>query len=556
MKDLPQELVDKICSYLRQEHLKKVLLLSRQFRYSAEKFSGFFKEYTVNENNIQEFVSRFSGRRLLYLKEVIFRPTLPPFPEHDEDAESIPCRETADEVRKRDEWFTKQIQWLFRTLSLIENWPENPVQGRYRLSIYSPTRKPENEWHCPHQMIVNWRVRLLKADLPLISSVQSFEIYNNYNHNGMPYYFWNGMNETSQSELKLDLRILVDLATRFPNLEYLGIRTGGFEWCEHSGQADDPIKQYECDWPGLQRDARNSFADALLSLYDQLPKSLRRACLDFLNPLSRAFEIAHSKPLPDLVGPLKHDAFSSSLRLLGSNLRRLQLRCMIDESIFSLDSTAIIWPNLEQFELMFHIVRPDGTWYFQGFDGRGHESVGFPVTNAHYPPYETTEADEDLDAELDNWRKVSPARTAIRFRIVPNHRLRPLLEGFGKAAMQMRYLKEAIIWCPLLCDDEDSWDHGGSNDGAWGIRYTDSGRWFTELGRSKSPDSGRRLEWWTLSWRPDPELHNLYRQIGCSRLGEGLEELWTDDLVKDSAVRLGLFEDGEFGDDPGCIHPL
>ena len=86
MKDLPQELVDKICSYLRQEHLKKVLLLSRQFRYSAEKFSGFFKEYTVNENNIQEFVSRFSGRRLLYLKEVIFRPTLPPFPEHDEDS--------------------------------------------------------------------------------------------------------------------------------------------------------------------------------------------------------------------------------------------------------------------------------------------------------------------------------------------------------------------------------------------------------------------------------------------------------------------------------------
>lgn len=115
--------------------------------------------------------------------------------------------------------------------------------------------------------------------------------------------------------------------------------------------------------------------------------------------------------------------------------------------------------------------------------------------------------------------------------------------------MQMRYLKEATIWCPLSCDYEDGWDHGGSTDGAWGIR-------FTESGRSKSPNSCCRLEWWTLSWRPDPELHSLYQQVGRSTIGEELEELWTDDLVKDSAVRLALFEDGEFGDDPGCIYPL
>lgn len=273
-------------------------------------------------------------------------------------------------------------------------------------------------------MLIKWRVHLLNVELPCISSVQCFELYNNYNHDDMSYYFWNGMNERSPSEFKLSLRILIDLAKRFPNLEYLGIRTGGFEWCEYSGETDDdPVKEYESDWPGLQRDSRNELSDVLLSLHGQLPKSLRRACLDFLNPLSRAFQIAHSRLLPDLVAPLKHDPFSSSLRLLGPTLRHLQLRCMVDESIFSQVSAASIWPNLEQFELMFHIARPDGTWYFQGFDGRGHDSVGFSVTDAHYPPYKTTEADEDLDAELDNWRKVFPASTAIRFRIVPTHRL-------------------------------------------------------------------------------------------------------------------------------------
>jgi hypothetical protein len=31
--------------------------------------------------------------------------------------------------------------------------------------------------------------------------------------------------------MKLDLRIIVALATKFPNLEFLGCQTGSFEWC-------------------------------------------------------------------------------------------------------------------------------------------------------------------------------------------------------------------------------------------------------------------------------------------------------------------------------------
>ena len=560
MNDLPQELVDKICSYLPQQHLKKVLTLTRPFRYSAERFSGFFQEYTVNERNAPEFISRFSGHRLLYLREVIFRPTLPPLLNPDsQDAESVPCRETADEARKRDEWFTHQMQWLLRTLRPIEDRPgEKRIQGRYRLSIYSPTRRPETDWICPHHVVIGWRVRLLDVELPLVLSVQSFEIYNNYNNSTGSCYVYHGMESYDPSEFKLDLRILLELATRFPSLEYLGTRTGGFEWCEYSGEGDDyPVKSYESDWSGLQRDARNGFSDAVLSLHDQLPKSIRRAHLDFLNPLHRAFSIHHSKPLPDLMSPLKHDPFSSSLRLLGHNLRHLQLRCMIDESIFLQgDNTTPIWPNLEQLKVMFHIARPDGTWYFQGVGGRGRDSVGFPVTDAHYPPYETTEDDIDMDDMYGEWGQRVESGDETQFRIVPSDKLRLLLEGFAKAAIQMKDLREAVIWCPLLCDDDSSWENYGCatrfsdpSERAWGIRYA-------APGCPKTSNSSRRLEWWTLPWRPDPELRNLYQQIGRSTIGDELEELWTDDLAPNSFPYLEIFTDGFFDEDPGRIPSL
>jgi hypothetical protein len=136
-------------------------------------------------------------------------------------------------------------------------------------------------------------------------------------------------------EFKLDLRVLIDLAVRMPNLEYLGLRTGGHEWCETLNQEEDTyIQHYERDWEGPRRDARHDFAAAVIRCVDDIPKTLRRASLDFLNPLARAIEIHHDRPLPDLVGPLSHDPFTSSLDILCNNLRHLQLRAMVDENLF------------------------------------------------------------------------------------------------------------------------------------------------------------------------------------------------------------------------------
>ena len=67
MNDLPQELVDRICSHLDKPDLKSVLTLTSQFRYAAERYSGAFREFSVNESNAKEFLSCFSNYRLRYL---------------------------------------------------------------------------------------------------------------------------------------------------------------------------------------------------------------------------------------------------------------------------------------------------------------------------------------------------------------------------------------------------------------------------------------------------------------------------------------------------------
>ena len=78
MNDLPQELIDRICSHLSNEDLRSVLTLTSQFRYAAERYSGAFEEFTVNAKISQKFLDCFSGHRLLYLREVRFRPKFPP----------------------------------------------------------------------------------------------------------------------------------------------------------------------------------------------------------------------------------------------------------------------------------------------------------------------------------------------------------------------------------------------------------------------------------------------------------------------------------------------
>jgi len=206
---------------------------------------------------------------------------------------------------------------------------------------------------------------------------------------------------------------------------------------------------------------------------------------------------------------------------------------VIDESIFpalSPQNSATShtpWPHLELLDLMFHNARPDGTWYFQGTDGRGDVARGLPVTDASYPPYSRTQFDEDMDEYYDeNIRGGRQTRGVDNheFRIAPHANLILLLERFARAAIQMPALKEAVIWSPIQGQDvypERPMSQRGLNV-IWGIEYA-------EPRSSINAGSTRQLDWLVGKWRPGKELHSLFQEIGRAKHGDELAESWYQD---------------------------
>lgn len=106
MNQLPLEIVDNICSYLDHDSLKSVLLLSRYFQFAAEKYSGAFRKCATNANDIDTFITKYSGRHLRHLRELEFRVDLSP-PEEtdgpDGDAGLPIFRESREELISIDE---------------------------------------------------------------------------------------------------------------------------------------------------------------------------------------------------------------------------------------------------------------------------------------------------------------------------------------------------------------------------------------------------------------------------------------------------------------------
>ena len=103
---------------------------------------------------------------------------------------------------------------------------------------------------------------------------------------------------------------------------------------------------------------------------------------------------------------------------------------MVDESLFWPDNDAASFgPNLEVLEVMFHIARLDGKWYFQGPGGEGRNAVGFEISES-YPPFETSEVDVEMDGLYDESPWGCEDINNSQFRIKPHESsLRPL---FGR----------------------------------------------------------------------------------------------------------------------------
>lgn len=276
---------------------------------------------------------------------------------------------------------------------------------------------------------------------------------------------------------KLDHRVLLDISSKFPNLNFLQCKLGADEWVGSFKSKE--LWYITHDWEGPRRDSRHDFGKAYEAVV--LP-SLRHVQLDFLYPLQAVENFDQQKALPNLTKPAIYDPLSSSLRLLSYQLRTMSLHVVADESLFwPPDGSIPSWPNLESINVMFHISTPLGSWYFCGLPGVG-STEGFDVTDDAYPPLATIDRDSNDDSEVAdlNW---DYEYYHSQFRVEPNEEtLVPFLTAFAKAATLMPSLKEFALWSPLKLNPPALDAYKGFDveqvstfvdlDLAWGIAYT------------------------------------------------------------------------------------
>ncbi|KAF2682517.1 hypothetical protein K458DRAFT_419927 [Lentithecium fluviatile CBS 122367] len=508
MNDFPPELIDRISSFLEHDDLKRTLFVSPSFQVASERHSGAFNSFTFRNNDVDSkaFLSTYSGRRLPYLRYIEVHTDFPSLQPWDAYPDELPCRESQDELLAKDESFTKQVQSVFVTIKKAENEASlaHYGSGKTQLTILTPIRWVDPSF-CRHRVSSAWRVHLLRPqDLPKLSSIRALSICNP---------------EVSTRRdgdrcaiTRLDWRVLVDVASRLPNLEYLGSRLGIEEW--RLPDVDPTRRHFEYDFEGGARDSRVGFAKALGEML--LPATLRNVQLDFLNDLEEHLH-AEEGGGPNLVSPATYDLFSSSLRSLASNLRRLDLRLKADSALFwpAQGGADASFPNLEFSNIMFHPMTPSGSWYFHGFDGEGGHDIGYPVTDNMYPPLDSS---NPRDA---NWHFKDILGIIISphcFRKVPNEdTMHAFLEAFAKAAGNMHALRAFSLWSPLAY---------GS---AWGIAYARPGEQATLYSPSEDFSSSRQLWWKVGRWRPSASLHKLFQHIGRVGYGEELIEHWNNE---------------------------
>lgn len=552
MDRIPQELVDQICNCLSAEDLPNVYSVSQAFRKAAGEKAGRYRTRKIDlKLKMREsFIQEYSGFRLRYIQEISFVPMLQDL----EIKAGFNCHESPEELRQNDELFTDQIRQLFAILKAVEVGAREDNPGRYRLIIYSPSQAVEHTGaYCYHRDHVQWYTRLKDpGNLPELPSVTALRVANG------GYY------------KKTDYRIMIDLATRFPNLEYLECRLGDGEWpiCYD----EEPASLYVTKYDGPRRDTRHGLAQAVSST--RMPKSLQVLELDFFgtrDAMAKAEEVYPWMATPNLVHPEMMDPFSNSLRVLSYPLKIMRIRAQVDETLFwPGEGTPPTWPNLNYVFVMFHMVAPSGAWYFEGPRGQGGASVGHEIDESSYPPLENNEEDrwEDQDDEAGrSWE----SRHYFWFRISPNEKvLVPFLESFAKAATNMPELKQAMLWSPLRWDFDGGSDDRGDNftfdymyseyqalskcydDVAWGLAYTVCGLPCKMLkvfhpsdfnNKAAQGTAHARQLWWKVGdWRPSPELHDLFHQIGRLEHGDSLREDWDVDEPGKGLLSRELFD--------------
>jgi hypothetical protein len=543
MEKLSQELIDRITSFVSYADLDPVLTVSKAFQASVETTN--LKKFTLKQDNADKFLQLYTSDRIRHLRTVKFRSTFPMVKgEYDEEYKEKGCREKSSDLAEKDRLFSQHIKFLFETLKHLEDKVgPGKLDGRLRLTIFPPSRAID--WPCRHRDCVCWRVHLRAPEtLPQLRSIRYLCLKQGTYYDPLkrshadPKLFW------LHAEPKLDLRIILDLASRLPSLERLKYRITSVYSGSHA--TDESKRHYLKDWVGPHRDTRHDFARSVEHI--KLPSSLKHLELNF-HPQNDEYR-DQRELLPNLVLPYQHDHFSSSLRLLSYQLETMVLRVTADNTLFwPTDGTTPFWPNLKRLEVKFTPDSPSGAWYFQGPQGEGSDAPpGYEITKAHYEPMDPNPTDEHYDK--DPFVDAYIDQFCAQFRIVPiEQNLQPFLTAFAKAAACMPSLQKALLWTELEFEPSDIYDHyesllaeidgssskrnsGSSsirNSLAWGIAYSKPKESIALENMGHKNYASRQFWWMTGNWRPDETLHSMFHNIGQLEHGSEVVDYWAGD---------------------------
>lgn len=355
----PQEIVEIIVSYAMyyvddsDEVYHNMLTVSRSFRAVVER-QYFWTNLSLQSVDIELFLAYCRGPRITWLRGIKFTITFPELRESEE--EPLKCRATPEDLHAMNELFTCQISELFVALNTIQDRATQSDDESKRIDLTIETtpqlirEDDHGELPCYHREVHHWRLRLLNPELlPELPLIESLVF---------------AAEPPDRTDLRIDgmrpvdLRTILDLISRLPNLEEL--------YCTYlferflTSYDDDVIQQYARIWEGPWRDTRHDFAKAVEDSQQVVTQkhppwaTLKKLDLCFWGADRRGGCADQKLPLPNLVHLQTHDPLSSALRVISQSLTELALQVIADSTIFWAPSTAEpdsippSWPNLKR----------------------------------------------------------------------------------------------------------------------------------------------------------------------------------------------------------------
>ncbi|PVH74835.1 hypothetical protein DL98DRAFT_518992 [Cadophora sp. DSE1049] len=521
---LPQEILTRIAFHCTTSTRANLLTASHATQAAVEEVA-WDSTFQLKSSTIPKFLSLYQGHRIRLLRKIVFTfdfPELRPpgyveymvYPDTDDEDEGpyepIPCRETASELKAKDEIFTDQISQLFNALKILkERELDAGNQSVERtLSIITPAQNIHGHI-CEHRRFSSWNLHLLTPDsLPQLSSIRTLII-------GEDASFWTYMFESqSACERPIDPCVVFQLVGKMPCLETLDVRYL-YEGLQYPYEAE-VNRHHSRVWEGPRRDGRVDAAEVMGRLGGGARGALKNMVVRF-GSVDAWLSLDQGIAMPDLCSPFTYDPLSAALRIYSQNLVTLEIQGVVDQTLFwpvQEDGGSIpFWPRLKSLKVTFHSGTPSGRWYFQGLQGQGMNSRGFKIEEKHYPPMEPHDGDEEWDDESGRYENSSPNM----FRTKPiDEEVERLLGAFAKALDVMPVLESAELFTFLHFEsgDEDNVKLLGQEGGRvpkmeispwdivcrWGVRYVAGG-------------SNARLEWQVGRWRPSRDLEKLFCRV-------------------------------------------